>query len=115
MMAPFFRVLTASVRDPAQAAAAVQDYAFQGMAIDAAGMSERRIEQLVRSVRRFTTNVVVHSISEEIDRAWLRKLGVTHVTYRRDAALAGLTPGASVPASPRPEQAPGSTARRATG
>ncbi len=97
MMGPFFRVLTASVRDPAEADAAVRDYAFHGMAIDAAGMSDLRLEQMVRSVRRCTSNVVVHAIRPGADEAWLRSLGVSHVTYRLEAGREAAKAGESVP------------------
>lgn len=118
MMGPFFRVLTASARDLAEAEAAVRDYAFDGMAIDAAGMSDRRIEQMVRSVRRCTSNVVVHSIRPGADEAWLRRLGVSHVTYRLEAAREVVRPGVSDPdetAIPLAAPAPASTACRAAG
>lgn len=97
MMTPFFRVLTASVRCPAEADVVVRDYAFQGMAIDASGLSDARIEQTVRSVRRCTGNVVVHAVRPDADEAWLRRLGVSHVTYRLEAGRAAVRPGGSVP------------------
>lgn len=118
MMAPFFRVLTAGVRCPAEAEVAVRDYAFHGMAIEAAGLSDDRIEQMVRSVRRCTSNVVVHSIRPGADEAWLRRLGVSHVTYRLEAGREAVRPGGSAPdeaAIRLPAQARASRVRQAAG
>ena len=92
MMKPFFRVLTACVRDPAEADAITRDYAFNGLAIDAEHLNTAKLETLIRSLRRWTPNLVVHAIPQGTDEERLRALGVSHVTYREAMAHPGIKP-----------------------
>lgn len=97
MIRPFFRLLTACVRDAAEAEATVRDYAFSGIAIDAQRISDQRLDVLVKSARRRTHNVIVHGVREGVDEDRLRALGVSHVTYRSQEAApstACVRPGA---------------------
>ncbi len=99
MIKPFFRVLTACVRSPADADAITRDYAFNGLAIDAEHLNRSKLESLIRSLRRWTPNLVVHAIPAGSDEDRLRALGVSHVTYRDAREPAGLTPGVLAPAA----------------
>ncbi|WP_374516586.1 hypothetical protein [Brevundimonas sp.] len=108
MLRPFFRALTANVRDAAECATAVGEFAFNGIAIEAGAMSDHRLALLIRSARRRTPNVMVHDPAASDD--WLRDCGVSHVTRRLAAAAGDVRPDLSVPA---PVQA--SPARRAGG
>jgi hypothetical protein len=100
MMKPFFHVLTAGVGDRAEAEAAIRDYAFQGMAIQAGQMGQDQLEKLIRVVRRRTPNVLVHGLKATVDVDRLKALGVSHVSYLKppDPAGSPFRPGASVPA-----------------
>ena len=109
MMKPFFRVLTACVRSAEEAEAITRDYAFNGVAIDAEHLSSARLEALVRSLRRWTPNLIVHGIAKGCDEERLRSLGVSHVSFREAQKIGALTPDGSVLASSPSE------ARRAAG
>lgn len=99
MMKPFFRVLTACVRNRAEAEAITRDYAFNGIAIDAEHLNGAKLETLIRSLQRWTPNLVVHAIPEGSDEDRLKALGVSHVTYREARKPVGLRPDGWVPAS----------------
>jgi len=90
MMKPFFRVLTACVRDAAEAREVTRDYAFKGMAIDAEHLSLARVESMIRSLKRSTPNLIIHSVPRGVDEDHLRALGVSHVSYREVAARTDL-------------------------
>lgn len=113
MLRPFFRALTANVRDAAECATAVGEFAFNGIAIEAGTMSEHRLALLIRSARRRTPNIMVHDPAGVSDD-WLRECGASHVTRRAAAAADGeVRPDPSGSAEPAP--APASPARRAGG
>jgi len=97
MMKPFFRVLTACVRDLAEVKAVTLDYAFQGMAIDAEHLTSARLEELIRSLHRWTPNLIVHSVPQGADEDQLRALGVSHVSYREVLEPAERTQGDVTP------------------
>jgi hypothetical protein len=110
MLRPFFRALTADVRDTAECATAVGEFAFNGIAIEAGTMSEHRLALLIRSARRRTPNVVVHDAAG-ISDDWLRECGASHVTRRANGAAGEVRPDPSASAGP----APASPARQAGG
>ena len=111
MLRPFFRALTANVRDAAECATAVGEFAFNGIAIEAGTMSEHRLSLLIRSARRRTPNVMIHDPAGVPDD-WLRECGASHVTRPPAAAAAGeIRPDPSASAAP----VPASPARRAGG
>lgn len=109
MMKPFFRVLTVCVRSPDEAEAITRDYAFNGVAVDAEHLSSAKLETLIRSLRRWTKNLIVHGLPTGCDENRLRSLGVSHVSFRDAPNSGALTPDGSVLASP------GSGDLRATG
>lgn len=82
MMKPFFRVLTACIRSDAEARAAIGDFAFAGMAIDAERIADQRLDGLVKAARSRTPNVLVHNVRQTLDEDRLHALGVSHVTFR---------------------------------
>jgi hypothetical protein len=82
MMKPFFRVLTACVRSEAEQRAAIADFAFAGMAIDAASVPESRLDGLVRAARSRTPNVLVHNVACAEHEERLHAHGATHLTFR---------------------------------
>ena len=61
-----------------------------------------RLEELIRSLHRWTQNLIVHSVPQGADEDQLRALGVSHVSYREI-----LEPGES----PRSELTPDGWAR----
>ncbi len=100
MMKPFFRVLTVCVRSPDEAEAITRDYAFNGVAVDAEHLSAAKLETLIRSLRRWTRNLIVHGLPTGCDEDRLRSLGVSHVSFRETPKIGALTPDGSVLASP---------------
>lgn len=87
MMRPFANALTVSVRSAAEAQAAVREYAFDGMALDAGKVPEAQLDAVIRTARRRTPNVVVHG-ARRGDEARLRGLGASHMSFREDLAPA---------------------------
>ncbi len=85
MMKPFYRVLTACVRNVHEARTVTRDYAFNGMAIDAEHLSEAKLEALIRGLKRWTPNLIIHSVEKGVDEDRLKAMGVSHVSYRENA------------------------------
>lgn len=80
MMKPFFRALTAGVSTAAEAKTVINNYAFNGMAIDASVVGARR-DALIQMARTRTNNVMVHRVVETGEEAHLKAIGASHVTY----------------------------------
>lgn len=81
MVKPFFRVITATVRTTADVSALYREAAFHGVAVRWRPDSSATLENLLRTARRRTHNLVVHDVPEQISVESLRKHLATHVSW----------------------------------
>lgn len=87
MAGPFARCLTACVTDADQAEAVLREYAFHGVAVQAAQRpwGAEGLGRLISTVRRRTPNVMVHRVLTGDDEDRLRALGASHLTLMGEA------------------------------